>query len=111
MVRQIDAEDMISARIGRFIKEKRTALGMTQGDLARKLRYRYGNFIGMLENGNAAFPLARHRDYADALLVPRHEFAYLVAKELQPELLEDLFEAFKVRQSPDFVEKGERRRE
>jgi len=111
MVRQMDTEDRVSVKIGRLIKEKRLELNINQGQLARKLGYRHANFIGMLENGNAGFPLSRYRDYADALLVPRHEFAYLVAKELHPELLDDLFEAFKVRQSSDFKEKEERRRD
>jgi transcriptional regulator with XRE-family HTH domain len=109
MVRKMDTDGKVSVQIGRFIKERRTELGLTQAQLAEKLHYRYGNFVGMLESGNAAFPLSRYRDYADALLVPRHEFAYLVAKDLHPELLEDLFEAFKVRQFQDSRAKEEKR--
>lgn len=109
MVRRMDEDGKVSVQIGRFIKEKRTALGMTQSQLARKLGYKYGNFVTMLENGNASFPLDRYRDYADALLVPRHEFAYLVAQDTYPDLVEDLFEAFKVRGVPEMKIKEAKR--
>lgn len=111
MVREMDDDGKVSAQIGRFIKERRTELGMTQAELAKKLRYKYGNFVAMLENGNAAFPIGKYRQYADALLIPRHEFAYMVAKDALPELVEDLFEAFKVRQLPESRKKDEKRRD
>lgn len=101
MVRRMDEDGRVSVQIGRFIKDRRSALGMTQSQLARKLGYKYGNFVTMIENGNASFPLDRYRDYADALMVPRHEFAYLVAQDAYPDLVEDLFEAFKVKQYPE----------
>jgi transcriptional regulator with XRE-family HTH domain len=73
--------------VGPMIKERREELGMTQNDLGRALGYKYGNFIGMLENGNALFPLERWEDYAEALKFKKHEFLEAVMTEKYPSIL------------------------
>ncbi|APG23866.1 MAG: helix-turn-helix transcriptional regulator [Syntrophotalea acetylenica] len=73
--------------IGSEIKKRREALKMTQSELGKALGYRYGNFIGYLENGRAAFPLEKWEEYAEVLQIPKYEFLELIFKERFPGML------------------------
>ncbi len=77
----------ISSRISTFIKTRRGEMGLSQAALGKLLGYQYGNYIAMIEGGNAAFPFERWRDYADALQTPRHEFLKLIIEETFPEMM------------------------
>lgn len=77
--------DKISIKVGRTIRERREELNMTQGELAKKLGYKYSNFIGMVENGQWKFPIDRVFQFADSLDIPRHEFLRLIIGELHPD--------------------------
>lgn len=80
-------ERPVSARISSFIKRRRDEMGFSQAYLGKLLGYRYGNYVAMIENGGAAFPFERWRDYADALQVPRHDFLKLILEETYPEMI------------------------
>ncbi len=60
---------------------------MTQTELGKALGYRYGNFIGYLENGRAVFPMEKWEDYAEVLQAPKHEFLEIVLREKYPGIL------------------------
>ncbi len=81
------SEKPISSKIAIFIKTRREEMGLSQAALGRFLGYRFGNYIAMIEGGNAAFPFERWRDYADALQTPRHEFLKLIIEETFPEMM------------------------
>ena len=49
------------------IKNRRTELGITQQELARRLGYKSTSAIAKIETGKSDFPLSRLRDFADAL--------------------------------------------
>ncbi len=70
--------------IGEFIKKRREDLKMTQSELGKALGYRYGNFIGYLENGRAVFPLEKWEEYAEVLQTPKHDFLKIVFQEKFP---------------------------
>lgn len=72
---------------GIFMKKRREALSLTQADLAKKLGYRYGNFIGYLENGKAVFPVEKWEEYADVLQVDKHVFLKLVIESKYPDMI------------------------
>lgn len=67
--------------IGACIKRRREDLKMTQSELGKALGYRYGNFIGYLENGKAVFPIEKWEEYADVLQIPKHEFLEIIFRE------------------------------
>jgi len=72
---------------GKFIRERREHLGMTLLDVAARLGYKWGNFIGMIETGAAQFPLDKWEQYAEVMEVPKHEFLRKVLEELHPRML------------------------
>ncbi|MHC1697462.1 MAG: helix-turn-helix domain-containing protein [Geobacteraceae bacterium] len=76
--------------VGAFIKRKREELKMTQSELGKSLGYRYGNFIGYLENGKAVFPIEKWEEYAEVLQTPKHEFLKIVFQEKFPGMMDYL---------------------
>ncbi len=76
--------------IGAFIKKRREELKLTQTELGKTLGYRYGNFIGYLENGRAAFPVEKWEEYAEVLHTPKHEFLEIVFQEKYPSMMDYL---------------------
>ena len=76
--------------VGPFIRRRREQLGMTQLQMGKALRHRYGNFVGMIEKGQSPFPMEHWKEYADILQVPRHEFLKVVLEDLYPDTLEYL---------------------
>ena len=73
--------------VGQLLKQKREELKMTQSELGSALGYRYGNFIGYLENGKAVFPLEKWEEYADVLQIPKHLFLEVLLSERFPNML------------------------
>jgi len=73
--------------VGQLIKRKREELKMTQSELGKALGYRYGNFIGYLENGKAVFPIEKWEEYATLLRVPKHLFLKVLLGERFPNML------------------------
>lgn len=72
--------------IGDFIKKRREELKLTQADLGKALGYRYGNFVGYLENGKAVFPLDKWEEYASVLKVEKHHFLEIVLQDKYPSM-------------------------
>jgi transcriptional regulator with XRE-family HTH domain len=79
-----------SNNIGRFIRNRRVYLGLTQLELAKPLGYKLPNFISNIETGKVSFPLRRWKDYADALDLDRGRFLFRVLKDFQPEMADYL---------------------
>lgn len=78
------------ARLSAFIREARDRQNMTRAELAKKLGYKWPNFIGMLEVGSAEFPMDKWEDFAEALMVPKHKFLNLVLEARYPRMLDYL---------------------
>lgn len=77
----------VANSIGDFIKKNRERLKLTQAELGKALGYRYGNFIGYLENGKAVFPLDKWEEYAEVLQVNKHAFLEIILHEKYPSML------------------------
>lgn len=73
--------------IGDFIKKNRERLKLTQAELGKALGYRYGNFIGYLENGKAVFPLDKWEEYAEVLQVDKHAFLEIILRDKYPSMM------------------------
>ena len=81
---------MKSRNLGKFIRKRRLALGMSQSELAQRLGHRLPNFISQMETGKSNFPFFSWKEYADALEVDRGEFLVLVIRKFSPEILDYL---------------------
>ena len=77
----------MTSSIGTLIKKRREEMKMTQSELGKALGYRYGNFIGYLENGKAVFPFEKWEEYAAILQIPKHEFLQTIFQEKFPSML------------------------
>jgi len=80
-------EQTMTTTIGALIKQRREELKMTQTELGKTLGYRYGNFIGYLENGKAVFPVEKWQEYAEVLQISKHEFLEILFREKFPAML------------------------
>jgi transcriptional regulator with XRE-family HTH domain len=47
------------SKLGNKIRQAREARGWTQAELGKMLKYRYGNFVGIIESGKAEIPLEK----------------------------------------------------
>lgn len=57
--------------LGAFLKERRTALGLSQADLARDLGYGSPQYVSDWERGHSGVPMKRLLALADALEIDR----------------------------------------
>lgn len=55
-----------------IIKDRREQIGMSQGELARRLDYSNANFISMIEMGWSFAPLEKVPEIAEILRLPTH---------------------------------------
>jgi len=65
-------------RIGAFVRERREALGLSQGDVIRVLGYKSRNAVSNIEVGIEGLPTKRAYAWADLLEVPRDAFFQFV---------------------------------
>jgi transcriptional regulator with XRE-family HTH domain len=68
-------------RIGRFVRQRREELGLTQGDVIRVLGYKSRNAVSNVEAGIEGLPTKRAYAWADVLEVPRDAFFQFVIGE------------------------------
>jgi transcriptional regulator with XRE-family HTH domain len=61
-------------RVGRWLRELRENCGLSQRDLAQKVRAEYYTLISQLEHGRGRIPPDRYVVWADALGVERRSF-------------------------------------
>jgi transcriptional regulator with XRE-family HTH domain len=65
-------------RVGRFVRQRREELGLSQGDVIRVLGYKSRNAVSNLEIGIEGLPAKRAYAWADLLEVPRDAFFQFV---------------------------------
>lgn len=68
-------------RVGEFVRQRREALGLTQGDVIAALRYVSRNSVSNVETGREGLPARRVFDWADILQVPHDAFFRFVTGE------------------------------
>lgn len=73
--------------VGEKIKERRTALGMSQRDLAEKMGYSNHSTVARIEAGSVDLPQSKVAKFAEALSTTP---AYLMGWEKEPEDLAEL---------------------
>jgi transcriptional regulator with XRE-family HTH domain len=73
----------LSKVIGKFIKVRRSELGLSQNDLARALGYNTSQYISNIERGLASIPFAKIQEMAQLLKV---EYRHLLNLKLMEEV-------------------------
>jgi transcriptional regulator with XRE-family HTH domain len=73
----------VSKVIGKFIKVRRTELGLSQNDLARSLGYNTSQYISNIERGLASIPFAKIQEMAGLLKV---DYRHLLNLKLMEEV-------------------------
>jgi transcriptional regulator with XRE-family HTH domain len=76
---------------GRWLKEMREAVGLSQRQLAAKVGADYYTFISQLETGRGRIPPDRYRDWAQAFEVPEKIFVRELLRFYDPITYEILF--------------------
>lgn len=82
----IDDPKRLRRDLGAWLKSKREEAGLTQADLAERLGLKYYSFVSQVENGIGRIPQDIYAAWADALGVPRREFALTAIAHLEPGL-------------------------
>ena len=73
---------MNQKQLGRFLRKKREALCVTQGELARKLGFSSSQFISNIERGVSVIPFSRIKEYADNIGLDGTELSGLVSEAI-----------------------------
>ncbi len=77
---------------GEWLKERRSAAGLSQIELAARLGLKYYTFISQVENGFGRVPIDNMEAWARALDVDPAEFTRRLLSHYEPELFRLLFE-------------------
>jgi len=77
---------MANGILGKFIKKRRTALNLTQRELASSLGLKTSQFISNIERGIAHIPPSKMNDFASVLQVEVSELGLLLAESLKSRL-------------------------
>jgi transcriptional regulator with XRE-family HTH domain len=70
-------------RVGTFVRDRREALGLSQGDIIRVLGYKSRNAVSNIEVGIEGLPAKRAYAWADLLEVPRDAFFQFVTGQTE----------------------------
>jgi transcriptional regulator with XRE-family HTH domain len=76
---------------GRWLKQRRESLGLSQRQLAEKVGAEYYTFISQLENGRGRIPPDRYVDWARALRLDGADFVREILRYYDPITFEMLF--------------------
>ena len=68
-------------RVGAFVRERREALGLSQGEIIQVLGYKSRNAVSNIEVGIEGLPAKRAYAWADVLELPRDAFFRFVTGE------------------------------
>ncbi|MBS7696782.1 MULTISPECIES: helix-turn-helix transcriptional regulator [unclassified Chelatococcus] len=92
---RLDDSDVQSLRrdAGRWLKERREAVGLSQRELAGLVGTQYYTFISQLELGRGRIPPDRYRAWSKALKVDLKLFVQTMLKFYDPVTYDILFES------------------
>jgi len=88
-----DVPGNLRRRLGRWLRDKRAAVEMTQRDLAEQVGLDRENSISAIENGRANIQPERYATYCDALGLDPEEFATVVLRHTDPWLYKVIFDS------------------
>ena len=83
-VEQVETPGELRKKAGLWLREKRTAIGLSQRELADRVNMEYYTFISQIEAGRGRVPADRLRDWAKALEMNPREFAINLMRYYDP---------------------------
>ena len=86
------ASNELRKQAGKWLREQRCKVGLSQRELACKVNMEYYTFISQIEAGRGRVPAERFRDWAAALGIDPREFALSLMKYYDPHTFELVFE-------------------
>ena len=89
------ATNELRKQAGKWLREQRCKVGLSQRELACKVNMEYYTFISQIEAGRGRVPAERFRDWATALEIDAREFALSLMKYYDPHTFELVFEKTK----------------
>jgi transcriptional regulator with XRE-family HTH domain len=91
--KKLDANDTSELRkkAGRWLRERRSELGLSQRELAGRVDMEYYTFISQIEAGRGRVPADRLKDWSRALEMNPREFAMNLMQYYDPYMYELLF--------------------
>lgn len=97
---------MNQKQLGRFLRKKREAAGLTQGGLSKRLGFSSSQFVSNIERGIAVIPASRLNDYAGIIGVSPDELSMLVSDASSEKALKRAASKFNVgtRKEDPFIE-------
>ena len=78
-------------KAGRWLRDRRCELGLSQRELACRVNMEYYTFISQIEAGRGRVPSDRLRDWAEALEMEPREFAINLMKYYDPLTFDMIF--------------------
>ncbi|MBI5544610.1 MAG: helix-turn-helix transcriptional regulator [Deltaproteobacteria bacterium] len=76
-------DNSLRKRIGAFVRERRTELGLSQGEIIKAMGYVSRNSVSNIEVGREGLPAKRIYAWADILEVPRDQFFRFATGEIE----------------------------
>jgi transcriptional regulator with XRE-family HTH domain len=76
---------------GAWLRARRTELGLSQRELARRVKVEYYTFISQIEAGRGRVPAERLSDWSKALEMDPKEFAVNIMRYYDPYVYEMVF--------------------
>jgi transcriptional regulator with XRE-family HTH domain len=83
-VEQVETPGELRKKAGLWLREQRTAIGLSQRELADRVNMEYYTFISQIEAGRGRVPADRLRDWAEALEINPREFARNLMRYYDP---------------------------
>ena len=72
---------------GLIIRSYREKLGKSQGQTARVLGYKNGQFVSNLERGLCGLPIKNIKKLCDYLMIPTHELTNAILRDKEKRML------------------------
>lgn len=80
------SQSKMSERVGRYFRQKRVAVGLTQIDLSRILGYSTSQFVSNWERGLCMPPLNSMAKLSEVLKIPKKEIVDMLTEEYRRSL-------------------------
>ncbi len=88
---ELDSIGNLRKKAGRWLRERRCEMGLSQRELARRVNMEYYTFISQIEAGRGRVPADRLRDWAEALEMDPKAFAINLMKFYDPHMYDMIY--------------------
>ena len=90
-IKDADAPGELRKKAGQWLRVRRCELGLSQRELAHRVKMEYYTFISQIEAGRGRVPADRMRDWSEALEMEPREFAKNLMRYYDPHTYDMVF--------------------